>query len=142
MEDEELIKEIPKTEEEGIINTLEKEEQINFKKIIIIGSIVSALLIIVIIILIILLNKGNNSSEDENQSFGIISCIYNIETTKSATKLISKDFIKTKGISLYIDGIKQESIIEYQFNNLGLSKVNFTIPENFDMKICLRIYQI
>ena len=131
MDDDELIKEIPQSEEEGIMKNLEEDESLKFKKILILGSICVVLLIIIIIILVLAKNDKSKSNKDNN--YGLIRCIYFIETKIDKTQLLSKEFTNTKGISLFIKGEKQSSISEFQFDNLGENEINFTIPNKIDM---------
>ena len=142
MDDDELIKEIPRNEEEGIIKTLEENDKFDIKKILIIGTVIAVFLIAIIIVLITSSKKKNNNSENkseeekevDNTPYGIIRCLYQVQTTKSSTQIISKEFKQTEGVNVYINGNKSPSIYEYQFESLGLNEVNITIPNNFDMK--------
>ena len=133
MEDDELIKDLSKNEEEGIIKTLDEEESLDIKKKLILGSII-IVLALVIIIIILVPKKGKKSSSQSDNKTSIIRCLYQIETTKTPTELLSKEFTQTSGISLYINGNKQSTISEYQFERLGETEVNFTIPNNINMK--------
>ena len=108
MDDDELIKEISKNDEEGIIKTL-GEEPISCQKKIIMGTIAGILLSILIIVIILLSNTERNS---QNVSYGTLQCKYFIQTTKKATQIISKEFPQS-GIEIYIKGNKIPFTREY-----------------------------
>ena len=120
----------------GIIKNKPKREII-----LIIGTVIAVFLIAIIIVLITSSKKKNNNSENkseeekevDNTPYGIIRCLYQVQTTKSSTEIISKEFKQTEGVNVYINGNKSPSIYEYQFESLGLNEVNITIPNNMYM---------
>ena len=138
MEEDELIKEIPRNEEEGIMKSLEEDESISFKKIIILGGIIAFILIVIIIIISLSSKKSSSGSggenENENTIYGYIKCSFQVDTAKSPTQILSKDFTQSTGVNAYINGQKLDSIYEHQFDKIGTQEVNFTVPNNFNMK--------
>jgi surface protein len=133
MDDDELIKEIPKNEEEDIKKTLSTEEPMSFQKKIIIGILAGILLFIITLIIILLSVRDENKSKTEKE-YGILKCEYYIQTIKSVTQIISKEFNNIEGINIYIKGNKINFVKEYQFDSFGGIEVNITVPENIDMK--------
>lgn len=102
-----------------------------FKNKLIIGAIAGIMLFLIILLIILL----SNSAKDENKSAaGILKCEYYIQTAKSATQIISKEFSQIEGIKIYIKGNKIDFTREYQFDSLGQIEVNITVPESIDMK--------
>ena len=133
MDDDELIKELPASDEKDIYKTLGEDEPITTKQKIIMGIVAGILLITIILFIALLSNSGSSRSKSRDE-YGRIICKYYIQTTKSPTPIISKEFSQASDIEIFIKGNKIDFTTEYQFDSLGETEVNITFPEYIDMK--------
>ena len=143
-------------EEEGntFLNDFSSEEIKQSKtmspkmKKIIIGVAISLLLIIVISIIIISLlpskKDDRNDEEDGNNnipnSFGTITCIYDINDISKETLLLSNDYIKESNFEIYIEDKQIPYSKSFKFSKMEKYIVKFELYEDISLNNMFKNY--
>ena len=102
------------------------------KNIIIAVITLIAIAAIIALILVIVLRKSSDDSEDKLVT-GIISCVYDISSNMTETKILGDEFHKTSELNIYINGNKIKFSKVYKFPIYGINKVEFKLYNSINM---------
>ena len=99
-----------------------------FKNKFILSSFILIIIIIIIIISVIFsLNSSSDDKEPKKRIFGIIKCVYDIQTKTGI--ILGEEFKNEFDFDIFIDNEKIKFSKEYTFQKLGTHKIEYKIYE-------------
>ena len=127
-------------EEEGnaFYNDFSSEEIKQTKKIspkalkLLIGTLIAFVSIIIITLIIMSLISSNKN--DNLNSLGTITCIYDIKNINEETLILSNDFEKNSKFDIYMENKKIPYSKSYKFSKTGKTEVKFELYEDISLE--------
>ena len=109
---------------------IQKEEENNWKKYILIGVPIVLVIIIIIVLIIILAKEDKKSSHD---SIGEILCTLDIDSNTKETDILGSEYNKQSSFDIYIDDNLSKYSKKYIFKTTGIHEVKIVLYENINM---------
>ena len=111
----------------------EHERKTPWNKIILLITILLLILILIVVLIIIYMMNNEIPEEIEKDDLGEIKCIYNIQSLKEKTEILSKEFKELSNLQIYIDKKEIPYSKFIKFNTTGNIEVHYVLKEDINM---------